>query len=213
MKLALIGATGFVGSKILAEALSRGHQVTAIVRHPAKLQPQPKLTAKKGNVYDEVEIAALVAGHDAVISAFNPGWGDPDIYELHVKGSRAIYAGVKRAGVKRLLVVGGAGSLEVAPGVQLVDTPHFPAEYKGGARGAREALNLLKRETGLDWTFVSPPVFLEPGQRTGTFRVGGDQVLMGPEGPARISLEDLAMAIINEIEQPKHGRRRFTVGY
>jgi len=213
MKLALIGATGFVGSKILAEALSRGHQVTAIVRHPEKLQPQPKLTAKKGNVYDEVEIAALVAGHDAVISAFNPGWGDPDIYELHVKGSRAIYAGVKRAGVKRLLVVGGAGSLEVAPGVQLVDTPHFPAEYKGGARGAREALNLLKRETGLDWTFVSPPVFLEPGQRTGTFRVGGDQVLMGPEGPARISLEDLAMAIINEIEQPKHGRRRFTVGY
>lgn len=213
MKLALIGATGFVGSKVLTEALHRGHQVTALSRHPEKLPAHPHLASKKVDAYDAGQVATAVAHHDAVISAFNPGWSNPDIYNLHVNGSRAIQAGVKQAGVKRLLVVGGAGSLEVAPGVQLVDTPEFPAQWKQGALGAREALNLLKQETALDWTFVSPAVFLEPGQRTGKFRLGGDQVLMTPQGPGKLSVEDLAVAILDELEKPQHLRRRFTAAY
>jgi uncharacterized protein len=128
MKIAVIGATGFVGSAILKEALDRGHEVAAIVRNPDKLAPHAKLHPKKGDVYNEDEVARLVTGHDAVISAFNPGWSNPDIYNQQVKGTRAIINGVKKAGVKRLLFVGGAGSLEVKPGVQSVDLPEFPAE-------------------------------------------------------------------------------------
>jgi putative NADH-flavin reductase len=120
---------------------------------------------------------------------------------------------VKKSGVKRLLVVGGAGSLYVAPGVQLVDTPSFPAEWKQGALAARDALNLIRAETTLDWTFLSPPVFLEPGARTGGFRIGGDEVLMAGDKPAGITVADLAVAIVDEIETPRHVRSRFTVGY
>src|SRR6478735_1080868 len=140
MKIALIGATGFVGAVILQEALNRGHEVTAIVRNPEKLQAHPKLHPLKGNVYNVDEVARLVAGHNAVISAFNPGWSNPDIYNEQVKGTRAIINGVKKAGITRLLFVGGAGSLEVRPGVQSVDLPGFPAEYKQGALATREAL-------------------------------------------------------------------------
>lgn len=213
MRIAVIGATGFVGSKVLAEALERGHQVTAVVRYPEKLPQQARLVGRKADVYEAAQVAAAVEGHDAVISAFNPGWAEPDLYNLHVKGSQAIQSGVKRSGVKRLLVVGGAGRLEVAPGVQLVDTPDFPAESKQGALGAREALKLLKQENALEWTFVSPAVFLEPGQRTGKHRLGGDQVLMNGSGPARLSVEDLAVAILDELEKPQHLRKRFTAAY
>ena len=128
-------------------------------------------------------------------------------------GTRATIAGVKRSGVKRLLVVGGAGSLFVAPGVQGVDTPHFPAEYKQGALAAREALNLIRQETTLDWTFVSPAAFLAPGPRTGKFRLGADDLLMDGDKPASISVADLAVAIVDEIETPKHIRKRFTAAY
>jgi putative NADH-flavin reductase len=179
---------GCVGSKVLTEALEQGHEVTAIVRHPEKLPRQARLVGRKADVYDAAQVAAAVEGHDAVISAFNPGWRNPDIYNLHVKGSQAIQSGVKRSGVKRLVAVGGAGSLEVAPGVQLVDTPNFPAEYKQGALGAREALKLLKQ-------------------------LGGDQVLMNASGPARISVEDLAVAILYELEKPQDLRKRFTAAY
>jgi uncharacterized protein len=213
MKIALIGATGFVGSAILHEALQRGHEVTAIVRDPEKLKPHPKLHPQKADVQHEDEIARLVAGHDAVISAFNPGWSNPDIYALQVKGTRAIINGVKRAGVKRLLFVGGAGSLEVKPGVQSVDMPGFPTEYKQGALATREALNMLSSETGLEWSFLSPSADLSPGQRTGKFRLGTDQLLRDINGESRISIEDYAMAMIEEVEKPKHIRRRFTVGY
>ena len=154
-----------------------------------------------------------VAGHDAVISAFNPGWSNPDIYNQQVKGTRAIIDGVKKAGVKRLLFVGGAGSLEVKPGVQSVDLPEFPAEYKQGALATREALNLLRKEPSLDWSFLSPSADLFPGQRTGKFRLGTDQLLADAQGESRISVEDYAMAMIDEVEKPKHIRRRFTVGY
>lgn len=213
MKLALIGATGFVGSAVLTEALHRHHAVTALSRHPDKLAPQPGLAVVQADVLDAAQVADAVSGHDAVISAYNPGWTDPQIHDNFLKGTRAIFDGVKRAGVKRLLVVGGAGSLYVAPGVQLVDTPTFPEQWKQGALAAREALNLIRQETALDWSFVSPAVFLEPGERTGRFRLGGDEVLMNGEQPARISVADLAVAIVDEIEQPQHVQRRFTAGY
>lgn len=213
MKLALIGASGFVGSALLKEALERGHLVTAIVQHPEKLPSHPNLTALKADAYQPDAVATAVAGHDAVLDAFNPGWGKENIRELFLQGTRSIFAGVKQAGVKRLLVVGGAGSLYVAPGVQLIDTPHFPAEWKEGAEGARQALELIRAESGLDWTFVSPPALLEPGERTGRFRLGGDELLMNGDHPANISVADLAVAILDEIEQPKHIQKRFTVGY
>lgn len=213
MKIALIGATGFVGSALLKETLQRGHEVTAIVRHPEKLRTHEKLRPMKGDVYNDDEVARLVAGHDAVISAFNPGWGNPDIYHQQVGGTQAIISGVKKAGIKRLLFVGGAGSLEVKPGVQSVDLPQFPAEYKQGALATREALNLLRKETSLEWSFLSPSADLSSGTRTGKFRLGLDQLLRDAKGESRISVEDYAMAMIDEVENPRHVRQRFTVGY
>lgn len=213
MKIALIGATGFVGSAILKEALDRGHEVTAIVRHTDKLTPHAKLQPKKRDVYNEDEVAGSVAGHEAVISAFNPGWSNPDIYNQQVKGARSIINGVKKAGVKRLLFVGGAGSLEVKPGIQSVDLPEFPSEYKQGALATREALNLLRKEPSLEWSFLSPSADLFTGQRTGQFRLGTDQLLANAQGESRISVEDYAKAMIDEVEKPTHIRRRFTVGY
>ena len=213
MRIALIGATGFVGSAILSELLSRGHEVTALARDPAKVAPQARLTAVQADVQQAGQVAKAVRGHDAVVSAFNAGWGNPNLHDDFIAGSRAITEGTKAADVPRLLVVGGAGSLYVAPGVQLVDTPEFPAEWKVGAGAAREALGLLQTEKDLDWTFVSPPALLHPGERTGVFRTGGDDLLMGASGPADISTADLAVAIVDEIEAPRHVRRRFTVGY
>jgi putative NADH-flavin reductase len=213
MKIALIGATGYIGSAILQEALDRGHEVTAIVRDPTKLKAHPKLHPQKGDVYNADEVGRLVAGHDAVISAFNPGWGNPDIYNQQVRGTRAIINGVKKAGVKRLLFVGGAGSLEVKPGVHAVDLQGFPAEYKQGALATREALNTLRKEPSLEWSFLSPSADISPGQRTGKFRLGTDQMLKDVNGQSRISTEDYAMAMIDEIEHPAHIRQRFTVGY
>jgi putative NADH-flavin reductase len=213
MKIVLIGATGFVGSAILNEALARGHEVTAVTRDPKKLPTHIALHTQHIDVYDLNQIAQLVRGHAAVISAFNPGWNNADIYNLQLKGTRAIIDGVKKAGVKRLLFVGGSGSLEVKPGVQGVDLPGFPAQYKQGALATREALNLLRQERSLDWTVLSPSADLSPGQRTGVFRLGTDQLLRDANGESRISLEDFAMAMIDEVEQPQHVGRRFTVGY
>jgi putative NADH-flavin reductase len=213
MKIALIGATGFVGSSILKEVLDRGHEVTAIVRHSEKLTAHPKLHARKGDVYNEDELARLVAGQNVVISAFNPGWMNPDIYNLQVQGTKAIIAGVKKAGIKRLLFVGGAGSLEVKPGVQSVDLPEFPKEWKQGALATREALNLLRQEPELDWSFLSPSADLFLGQRTGKFRLGKDQLLRNANGQSRISTQDYAVAMVDEVERPEHVRQRFTVGY
>jgi len=213
MKIALIGASGFVGSALLMEALDRGHEVTAIVRHPEKLTAHPKLRAQKGDIYNEDEVTRLVRGHDAVISAFNPGWSNPEIYSLQIQGTRAIINGVKKAGIKRLRFVGGAGSLEVKPGVQAVDLPEFPAEYKQGALATREALNMLRKESGLDWSFLSPSADLALGMRTGKFRLGTDRMLSDVNGQSRISTGDYAVAMIDEVEKPAHIRQRFTVGY
>jgi uncharacterized protein len=214
MKVALIGATGFVGSRLLNEALDRGHEVTAIVRRTDKLPAHPGLTAKQADVNDVDALAALLADHDAVISAYNPDRETPsDVFGRMVAGAKSIIAATKKAGVKRLLVVGGAGSLEVAPGQQMIDQPDFPAEWKAGAGGTRQYLYLLKEEHDLDWTFLSPAAMLQPGERTGTFRLGGDQLLVDAEGQCRISVEDYAVAMIDELEDPKHTRRRFCVAY
>ncbi|NCB57386.1 MAG: NAD(P)-dependent oxidoreductase [Gammaproteobacteria bacterium] len=213
MKLAIIGATGFVGSAVLQEALQQGHDVTAIVRHPEKLAAHPSLTAKAVSVFDEAALTDVLRGHDAVISAYNPGWTNPDIQSQMIEGSAHIVNATKLAKVPSLLVVGGAGSLEVAPGVQLVDTLQFPAEWKEGALGAREVLNQLRKEKELNWRFISPAVFLEPGKRTGQFRYGDDAVLFNDDQPARISVEDLAVAIVEEIAAPRYNQRRFTVAY
>ena len=214
MKIALIGGTGFVGSAVLEELLRRGHQVTALARQPAKLAARPGLAVTQADALQSGQVAQAVEGHDAVISAYNPGWKEPQIHDLFLQGTRAIVDGVKRSGVKRLLIVGGAGSLYVAPGLQLVDTPEFPAAWKRGALAAREALNLIRAETSLDWTFVSPAVNLAPGERRGGFRLGGDEVLLDASGqPAGISVADLAVAIVDEIETPRHLQRRFTAAY
>lgn len=212
MKIALIGATGFVGSAVLAELLSRGHAVTALARNPARIATQAGLAVVQADVLDPAQVAAAVSGHDAVISAYNPGWSEPRIHALFGQGYEAILAGAKRAGVQRLLAVGGAGSLEVAPGLQLVDTPDFPAEWKQGALAARDLLTRLRSENELAWSFVSPPIALAPGERTGRYRVGRDQLLPGEgDQPAGISVADLAVAIVDEIERPQHVRQRFTV--
>ncbi|RRB01069.1 NAD(P)-dependent oxidoreductase [Larkinella rosea] len=214
MKIALIGSTGYVGSHLLKEALHRGYDVTAIARNPEKgTTENPHLTLVKGDVLNDEEVANLVAGHDAVVSAYNGGWSNPNIYDDHLAGSLAIQNGVKKAGIKRLLVIGGAGSLEAAPGLQLVDTPQFPAEWKAGALSARDYLNILQKEETLDWTFLSPAILLEPGERTGQFRKGLDQPVFDENGVSKVSVQDLAVAVFDELENPQHIRQRFTIGY
>ena len=212
MKIALIGASGFVGSAILNEAVSRGHSVTAIVRDTSKLYPHPQVRAVAVDAQDPQALADVLKGHDRVISAYNPGWSAPDIHDQYLKGASAIVEAANAAH-SWLLVVGGAGSLEIPPGVQLVDSPDSPAEWKQGALAARDGLTALRRETTLDWRFVSPPVFLEPGEKRGGYRLGGDQVLFSGDKPAGITVGDLADGVLNEAETPAHLRQRFTLGY
>lgn len=215
MKIALIGATGFVGSAVLEELLRRGHAVTAPARSPARIAARTGLTVAAADVQDAAQVAAGVRGSDAVVSAYNPGWNDADLYNQFRKGHDAIVAGVRQAGVKRLLVVGGAGSLYVAPGVQLVDTAqfldHVPPNIVPGAQAARDALTSLRDEKELEWTFLSPPVGLAPGERTGHYRFGAEEVLMDGDTPAGISVADLAVAIVDEVEQGRYLKQRFTV--
>lgn len=216
MKIALIGATGFVGSAVLQELLARGHQVTALVRHPEKLPSHPGLHAIQADVRDSARLQAALAGSEAVISAFNAGWDNPDIYRDFMAGTRAIVAATKAAGIKRYLVIGGAGSLYLPDGSQLVDAPDFPAAIFDGANAARDALNELKKETALDWTQLSPPPVFHPGgpsQRTGHYRTGSDQPLSTGDGPGTISAADLAIAVVDELEKPQHIGRRFTIAW
>lgn len=211
-KIAIIGASGYVGTALLNEAVKRGHQVSALVRHPEKIAANANVTAVKADVLDTDGLAVLLKGHDLVISAYNPGWQEDDIRNIHIKGSKSISEAVKKAGIKRLIAVGGAGSLEIN-GAQLVDSPEFPAEYKEGALGARQALNDLKTENELDWSFVSPAILLVPGEATGTFRLGTDSPVFDDKGESKITVGDLAVAILDEAEQGKHIRQRFTAAY
>jgi putative NADH-flavin reductase len=217
MKVALIGATGFVGAQILSELLERGHQVTAIARNPGKVSIQhANLVLKEGDVYNTAELSALLQGLDAVVSAFNAGWENPDLYDDFIRGSRSVQEAVKQAGVKRLIVIGGAGSLEITPGVQLVDTPQFPAEYKPGATAARDYLNIIKQEQELDWTFISPAIEMNhstAGVRRGTYRTALNNPVFDENGRSLLSVEDLALVTVDELEQPKHIRQRFTAAY
>jgi len=212
MNIVLIGASGFIGSALRKEALARGHQVTALVSNPAKLESAPNLTVKRTDVLDPASLGEYFAGHDAVISAFS-GHAQQDVRAYYMQGMRSIVESAKRFPKLRLLVVGGAGSLETAPGKQVVDDPGFPAAWKASAEGARDALNLLRAEPELDWTMLSPAAVVAPGQRTGKFRLGADQLLVGVSGKSEISVEDYAVAMIDELERPAHRRQRFTVGY
>lgn len=202
MKVALIGASGAGGSRLAAELSRRGHEVTAIARHPDKIAKSPGVTAKKGDVFDKAGLAQLLKGHDAVVSAVRFSASDPKL----------LIEAVKQSGVKRYFVVGGAASLEVAPGVKLIDTPQFPAAYKAEAAKGGEFLDLLRKDKDLDWTFLSPSAAIGPGERTGKFRLGKDQLLTTDKGSS-ISWEDYAIAAVDELERPAHIRERFTVGY
>ncbi len=202
MKIALIGATGNAGSRILAELSSRGHAVTAIARDPTKIPALKGVTPLKADANDLADLTAALRGHDVVISSVHFTASDP----------KKLIEAVHAAGVGRYLVVGGAGSLEVAPGVKLIETPQFPAIYKPEAAAGGAFLDLLRQETRLDWTFLSPSALFVAGERTGKFRIGGDQLLTNEKGSS-ISFEDYAVAMADEIEKPAHSRRRFTVGY
>lgn len=207
MNVALIGASGFIGTDILEELLNRGHKVTAIVRNPEKIKSRENLLVKKADVTDTEKLAEILKGQDAVVSAYNPGT------DMSVTGAKSYAAAAKKAGVKRLLIVGGAGSLEISPGVQLVDTPQFPAEWKDGARATREVLNFIRTQNDLDWTFFSPAMMIEPGPRTGKFRLGKDNPVFDAKNESRISTADYAVAMVDELEKSQHLKQRFTIGY
>jgi hypothetical protein len=210
MNVVLFGASGMIGSRVLAELLARGHKVTVVARDPAKVSATANVKVVKGDALDAESVASAVKGSDAVISSYGPGLKDQQ--KLMAESTQALIAGVKKAGVRRLLMVGGAGSLLVAPGVDLIDSGHLPEEYRAIAIAHRDALNIL-RESDLDWTSLSPAAFIQPGERTGKFRLGGDSLLADAQGNSKISAEDYATALVDELEQPKHIRQRFTVAY
>ncbi|MDD2735547.1 MAG: NAD(P)H-binding protein [Desulfuromonadaceae bacterium] len=249
MKLAVIGATGNVGSRVVSEALRRGHAVTAIARNPEKkLKAQPGLTLRAADVMDLPALTGVLAPHEAVVSAYNVGH-DPGVdanpYKAIVEATRVMIAAAKQARLKQFLYVGGCGSLYVAPGVQLVDDGQAmrkmldsaPAELKEWftkatnlslsseedyrrfiedhlkvvPQAARIAWLLFEHDTGFNWTFLSPAANLMPGERTGRYVLGGEELLMEDGVPAGISIEDLAVAIVDELENPRHLRRHWTV--
>jgi uncharacterized protein len=188
MKIALVGATGSVGTRLTSELTRRVHHVTAIARHPEKLQRQTAVSPVSGDVQNEKSLATVLAGHDAVIHS---------VKFLSMNASKII-AATKAAKVPRLLVIGGAGSLEVTPGLTLVNTPDFPAEYKPETLAGVEFLNVLRGEKELDWTFLSPSYLFAPGERTGKFRLGKDELLVAADGQSHISTEDFAIALVDE---------------
>lgn len=213
MKIAIIGATGFVGSNILNEVVNRNHEVTAIVRNP---KTSENVNWVKADVFNTDALANALKGNDVVISAYNPGWTNPNIYDDFIAGSKAIQEAVKKSGVKRYITIGGAGSLFVAPNLQAVDTPDFPKEYHAGATAARDYLNLLKDEKELDWAFFSPAFEMHQGittGRTGKYRLGLDTPVFDENNRSILSGEDLAVVIADEVETPKHHQVRFTAAY
>jgi uncharacterized protein len=217
MKIILYGATGHVGSRILAELLVRGHQVTALVRHPEKLAPRLGLILQRGDLSSGEAIAKAIDGAQVIVSAYGAPPDRPEeVLEVTKREIQAVQRVSQQAScpehVPRLIVVGGAGSLEIAPGVTLVSTPDFPSPWKASALAHQQALELL-RASSIDWTYLSPAALLEPGTRTGTFRLGQDALLMAAGGKSWISMEDYAIALVDELEHPQHRRQRFTVGY
>ncbi len=216
MKIVLFGATGNVGTRVAQEARRRGHDVVGVVRDPAAVQPPaPGVSLARGDATDTASVATVARGADAVVNAISPrpnqrGLAAPSL----TAAARALLAGLRQAGVKRLLVVGGAGSLEVAPGQALVDQASFPAAYKPEALAQREALQVLRAEGGdLEWTYLSPAAEIHAGERTGRYRTTGDRLLADAQGKSTLTFEDYAVALLDELERPRHVRQRFGVAY
>jgi uncharacterized protein len=210
MKLIMFGPTGTIGSRILNEVLQRGHTLTAITRDPARFSVSHKnLTVVAGNALDPASVATLAKGHDAVLSAMGPGGSSA---ETIVQAAQALTDGLSQAGIRRLIVVGGAGTLDVAPGVRLMDSPNFVEEYRPLAIAHLQAYNLYKA-SNLNWSFVCPAGEIAPGDRTGNFQVGADRLLTNKQGESRISAEDYAIAFMDEVEQSKYIHHRMTVAY
>ena len=208
MNVVLFGATGMIGSRVLKELVSRGHTVTAVVREPSRVPNEPGVKAVQGDVLNPAAVAEIVKGADAVISAYSPGSTTAAV----VDATRSLIAGLTQAGVRRFIEVGGAGSLFVAPNVRLVDAPNFPEAYKENPLAHGEALEVL-RHADLDWTYFSPAAFIQPGERTGKFRLGEDTLIADEKGNSQISTEDYAISLVDELEKPNYIRRRFTIGY
>ena len=211
----LIGATGFVGSAVLNELVSRGHKVTTVVRNIEKLAKSDLVNAVKEDVANVDAIAKLAEGKDAIISAYNPGWTNPDIATLITENYPKILEAAKKSGVERLLIVGGAGTLFCAPGLRVVDSGAIPEEIMGGVRPLGDFyLNTLMNENDIDWVFFSPAgVFDQEGKKTGNYRLGKDDLIVDAEGNRHISVQDYADAMVNELEKPAHHKERFTIGY
>lgn len=213
MKIAIIGATGFVGTAILNELVSRNNEITAIARNP-KETSNVKWVAT--DIFNIDALAETLKGNDVIVNAYNPGWSNPNIYNDSINGSKAIQEAAKKSGVKRFITIGGAGSLFIAPNLQLVDTAEFPKEYYDGAKAARDYLNIIKHEKELDWAFFSPAIEMHQGiktGRTGKYRLGIENPVFNNEQRSILSVEDLAVVIADEIENPKHHQVRFTAAY
>lgn len=208
MKIALIGGSGMIGQRVLQEALSRGHEVTVIVRDPQKVQATGA-NVVQADALDVPALAQVIAGHDVLVSAHNAPHDNPTQFK---DVAHTIIQAAKDAAIPRLIVVGGAGSLEAAPGVALADTPQFPDAWRAGAQALRDARDLYKA-SGLNWTFFSPAIMIQPGERTGQFRLGGLQPVFDANGNSSISAEDYAIALVDELETPAHERQQFTIGY
>ena len=214
-KVAVIGATGFVGKPLVNELTGRGYEVEAIVRDASKVEQNGKVTAKSLDVNNVDELAEALKGNDAVINAFNAGWTNPNLYDDFLNGSVNIEKAVEKSGVKRFITVGGAGSLYI-DGNQLVDGPEFPADIKPGATAARDYLNKIKENTTLDWTFFSPAIEMHQGTagiRTGKYRTALENPVFDENGRSVLSVEDVAVVLVDELEQSNHIRERFTAAY
>ena len=215
-KVAVIGATGFVGTQVVKELANRGYFVNALARNTSKIEESENVKAIAVDVYNTSELSEILKGNDAVISAFNPGWTNPNIFEDFLKGAESIEKAVEESGVKRFIAVGGAGSLYIADGLQLIDTPEFPAEIKPGAEAARQYLEMIKKNENLDWTFFSPAIEMHQGTagvRKGTYRTALENPVFDESGRSILSVEDVAVALVDELENNQFVRQRFTAAY
>ena len=215
-KVAVIGATGFVGTQVVKELANRGYFVNALARNTSKIEESENVKAIAVDVYNTSELSEILKGNDAVISAFNPAWTKPNIFEDFLKGAESIEKAVEESGVKRFITVGGAGSLYIAENLQLIDTPEFPAEIKPGAEAARQYLEIIKKNENLDWTFFSPAIEMHQGTagvRKGTYRTALENPVFDEEGRSVLSVEDVAVALVDELENNQFVKQRFTAAY
>lgn len=215
-KVAVIGATGFVGTQVVKELANRGYFVNALARNTSKIEESENVKAVTADIYNTAELSEIIKGNDAVISAFNPGWTNPNIFEDFLKGAESIEKAVEESGVKRFITVGGAGSLYIAENLQLIDTPEFPAEIKPGAEAARQYLEMIKKNENLDWTFFSPAIEMHQGTagvRKGTYRTALENPVFDESGRSILSVEDVAVALVDELENNQFVKQRFTAAY